>query len=152
MGREVTTIRPVLVGLPLGLLIIGALFDIADFAGGMAYFGDVAFWNLAAGAIGSALAGLAGLADLFALPIHSAARRAATAYGLVHIWSLGLLAMVWLARSGAEHHSVGAALFLVEALAFAGIGFAYWHASPLSWRRASQPPLQERYHRILPLR
>jgi uncharacterized membrane protein len=130
MGNE---FRPVLVAIPLGLLIIAALFDIADFIGGWPFFGDVAFWVLAAGAVASALAGLVGLPDLFALPIRSRARRAATTYGLVHIWSVGLLAVVWLARSGAEHHSVGAALFLVELLAFAGIGVAYWHGSPLAW-------------------
>jgi uncharacterized membrane protein len=134
MGNELAALRLMLVVLPLGLLIIAVLFDIADFIGGLSYFGDVAFWVLAAGTVASALAGLVGLADLFALPIRSAARRAATRYGLVHIWSVGMLALVWLARSGAEHHSVGAGLFLVELLAFAGIGFAYWHGSPLGWR------------------
>jgi uncharacterized membrane protein len=134
MGNELAALRPMLVAVPLGLLIIGALFDIADFIGGLPFFGDVAFWVLAAGAAATALAGLVGLADLFALPIRSAARRAATTYGLVHIWSVGLLAMVWLARAGAENHSVGAGLFLVELLAFTGIGFAYWHGSPVGWR------------------
>jgi uncharacterized membrane protein len=136
MGSEFNALRPMLVAVPLGLLIIAALFDIADFIGGLPYFGDVAFWNLAAGAAGSALAGLVGLADLFALPIRSPARRAATTYALVHTWSVGLLAVVWLARSGAGHHSVGAALLLVEMLAYGGIGFAYGHGSPLAWRRA----------------
>jgi uncharacterized membrane protein len=134
MGNELAAIRPMLVAVPLGLLIIAVLFDIADFIGGLPYFGDVAFWILAAGAFASAVAGLVGLADLFALPIRSAARRAATTYGLVHIWSVGLLAVVWLARSGAERHSVGAGLFLVELLGYTGIGFAYWHGSPLGWR------------------
>ena len=131
MGSE---LRPVLVATPLGLLVIAALFDVADFVGGWPFFGAVAFWVLAAGAVASALAGLVGLADLFALPIRSPARRAATTYGLVHIWSLGLLAVVWLARVGADRHSVGAGLFLIELLAFAGIGTAYWHGSPLAWR------------------
>jgi len=134
MGSEFTAIRPVLAAVPMGLLTIAVLFDIADFIGGLPYFGDVAFWVLVAGAATSALAGLVGLTDLFALPIRSAARRAATTYGLVHIWSVGLLTVVWLARSGAEHHSVGAGLFLVELLAFGGIGFAFGHGSPLAWR------------------
>jgi uncharacterized membrane protein len=131
--------RPGLVALPLSLLILAALFDLADFTGGTPYFGEVAFWNLAAGAAMSAAAGLAGLGKLFALPMRSPARRAATRHGLVHMWSVGLLSMVWLARSGAEHNSVGAGLFLVEVLAFAGVGFAYQHGSPLSWHGAPAP-------------
>jgi uncharacterized membrane protein len=134
VGSEFSAMRPVLAALPLALLVIAALFEVADFLGGLAFFGEVAFWNLAAGAAASALAGLAGLVDLFALPMRSPERRTATTYALVHIWSVGLLAMVWLARSGAESHSVGAGLFLVELLAYAGIGFAYWHGSPVAWR------------------
>jgi uncharacterized membrane protein len=126
--------RPVLAALPLALLVIAALFDVADFMGGLAFFGEVGFWNIAAGAGASAVAGLVGLVDLFALPMRSARRRTATTYAVVHIWSVGLLAMVWLARSGAASHSVGAGLFLVEMLAYAGIGFAYGHGSPLDWR------------------
>lgn len=137
---EFRTIRPVLVALPLALLIIAILFDVADFAGGLSFFGDVAFWNLAAGAVTSAVAAVAGLADLYALPMRSPARRAATTYGLVHIWSVGLLGMVWLARSGAEQHSVGAALFLVELLGYAGIGFAVWHGAPIAWRTPASSP------------
>jgi uncharacterized membrane protein len=131
---EFTIVRPVLVATPLALLIIAALFDVADFVGGLPFFGDVAFWNLAAGVVTSAVAAAAGLADLYALPIRSPARRAATTHGLVHIWSVGLLGMVWLARSGAQHHSVGAALFLVELLGYAGVGFAVWHGAPVAWR------------------
>jgi uncharacterized membrane protein len=139
MGDELKAMRPGLVALPLSLLILAALFDFADFTGGTPYFGDVAFWNLAAGAATTAMAGLAGLGNLFSLPMRSPARRAATRNGLIHIWSVGLLSMVWLARSGAEHHSVGAGLFLVEMLAFAGVGFAYRHGSPLRWRSAGAP-------------
>lgn len=131
MGSE---LRPVLVAIPPALLVLAAIFDVADFIGGWPFFGDVAFMILAAGALASGLAGLAGLPDVFALPIGSRARRAATTYGLVHIWSVGLLALVWLARAGAEHHSVGAAMFLVELLGFAGVAVAYWHGSPLAWR------------------
>jgi uncharacterized membrane protein len=131
MGNEV---RPLLATIPPGLLMLAAFFDVADFVGGLPFFGDVAFWVLVAGAAASALAGLVGLADVFALPVRSPARRAATRYGWVHIWSVALLAVVWLARSGAEHHSVGAALFLVELLAFTGVGFTYSHGSPLPWR------------------
>jgi uncharacterized membrane protein len=132
-------LRPMLLTIPPALLILAAIFDVADFIGGWPFFGDVGFWVLAAGAAASALAGLVGLADLFALPIQSPVRRAATTYGLVHIWSLGLLGMVWLARSGAEHHSVGAGIFLVEVLGFAGVATAYWHGSPLAWRALRAP-------------
>ncbi|MBX6356138.1 MAG: DUF2231 domain-containing protein [Micromonosporaceae bacterium] len=131
MGGE---LRPVLVATPPGLLLLAALFDTAGFIGGWPFFGAVGFWVLAAGAAASAVASLLGLADLFALPVRSAARRSATTYGLVHIWSLGLLALVWLARAGTEHHRVGAGKFLVELLGFAGIGVARWHGSPVPWR------------------
>jgi uncharacterized membrane protein len=139
MGDDLRAIRPGLVALPLGLLVLAALFDLADFLGGTPYFGDVAFWVLAAGALASAVAALVGLTSLFALPMRSPARSAATRHGLVHIWSVGLLSMVWLARSGAGHHSVGAGLFLVEVLAFAGVGFAYRHGAPLAWRSGPAP-------------
>jgi uncharacterized membrane protein len=143
MGEELKAMRPGLVALPLSLLILATLFDFADFTGGTPYFGDVAFWNLAAGAATSAAAGLAGLGNLFTLPMRSPARQAATRHGLIHMWSVGLLSMVWLARAGAEHHSVGAGLFLVELLAFAGIGYAYLHGSPLRWRSAPMPRAEQ---------
>lgn len=141
MGNELKTIgqsfRPVLVALPLGLLVIAMLFDFADFIGGLAFFGDVGFWNLAAGAAASGITAAVGVADQFLHPARARARSAATTYGLVHIWSVALLTLVWMARSGAEHHSVGAGLFLVETLAYVGVGIAVWRGAPLAWRGAT---------------
>jgi uncharacterized membrane protein len=130
MGDEFRTIgqsiRPMLVALPLGLLSIAVLFDVADLVGGPPFFGEVGYWNLIVGVAAAALAALAGVADLLMIPLRSPARRAATTRGMVHIWAVGLFALVWLARSGSPHHSVRGGLFLVELVAFGTVGVAAW--------------------------
>lgn len=143
MGHELTVIgqsfRPVLVALPLGLLVITLLFDVAHVAGvggGLPVLGEFGYWNLAAGAAASALAAMFGVADLLVLPVRSATRRTAATHRLVHIWSVGLLTLVWLARTGAEGHFVGGGLFLVELLGFAGVAVATCRDAPLAWRAA----------------
>lgn len=120
------SIRPMLVALPVGLLSIAVLFDIADLTGGARFFGEVGFWNLIVGVSAAGLAALVGVAELLMIPLRSPARRAATTQGMVHIWAVGLFALVWLARSGSPHHAVRGGLFLVELVALGAVGVATW--------------------------
>lgn len=115
-----------LVALPVGLLSIAVLFDIADMAGGVQFFGEVGFWNLIVGVSAAGLAALVGVADLLMIPLRSPARRVATTQGMVHIWAVGLFALVWMARSGSPHHVVRGGLFLVELVALGAVGVATW--------------------------
>ena len=63
-------IHPMLIVFPLGLLVIGVLFDIIRMFTGNDVLAAVAFWNIAAGVVGGLLAAL------FGFIIGSASRRA----------------------------------------------------------------------------
>lgn len=128
MGHPV---HPILVMFPLGLLVTSVIFDAADLLGGPALFGEVAYYNIAAGLIGGTLAAAAGVVDLVAIPAGTRAKRIGVFHALVNLGMLLLFLVILMVRMGAENRAAGGGLFVVELLALAAGGLGAWFGGEL---------------------
>ena len=95
-------IHPMLIVLPLGLFIAAVVFDILYLVTSTAAFATVAFWNIAAGIIGGLAAAVFGLWDWLAIPGGTRAKSIGLWHGAGNVVVVGLFAVSWLLRSGAQ--------------------------------------------------
>jgi uncharacterized membrane protein len=120
-----------LVTFPYALFVSAVLFDLANVAGGPAFLGAVGHWTVVAALIAAALAGLAGMVDLWDAPDTAVrrpgpgrgdrTRRTAVTFNLVNAAMAGLFVVVCLVRSGLPEYAVTGGLVMVEILAL-GVG------------------------------
>jgi uncharacterized membrane protein len=119
-------VHPMLIVFPIGLLVTGTVFDAIDTFGGSPVFGQVGFWNIAAGLIGVVLAASTGLLDWLRIPAGTRAKRV----GLLHAGLnsvVGLLFLIsWLVRLNADTRTPGAALLIMQIVAVVLLGASGW--------------------------
>ena len=114
------SIHPMLIVFPLGLLVTAVVFDLVYLLGGDDVFASVAYWDIAAGLIGGALAAVAGLVDWLSIPNGTRAKR----IGLLHAGGNATVMVLFLisliGRAGGDHEP-NAGWFILELVAL-GIG------------------------------
>lgn len=115
-------IQPMLVTFPFGLFACATLFDLADVTGGPDFLGGVAYWTAVAALVAAALAGVAGMVDLWDGPGVDAGpgdriRRTAVTFNLVNAAMAGLFVVVCLIRAGMPDRGASGGLVVVELLA-----------------------------------
>lgn len=116
-------IQPMLVTFPLGLFVSATVFDLTDVVGGPAFLGEVGYWTGVAALVAAALTAVAGMIDLWDVPVDRT-RRTAVAFNLVNAVMAGLFLLTCLVRSQSPEHGASAAILITElvALAAGGIG------------------------------
>ncbi|MET7818694.1 DUF2231 domain-containing protein [Micromonospora zamorensis] len=116
-------IQPMLVTFPLGLFVSATVFDFTDVVGGPAFLGEVGYWTGVAALVAAALTAVAGMIDLWDVPVDRT-RRTAVAFNLVNAVMAGLFLLTCLVRSQSPEHGASAAILITElvALAAGGIG------------------------------
>lgn len=120
-------VHPMLVVFPLGLFVTAVVFDLVDLAGGGEVFGQVAYWNIAAGLVGAAVAAPFGLLDWWLnIPQRTRARRIGLWHGGINLLVSLIFLVVWLARQGRLEHAAGGGLFVVELLAIGLASVSAW--------------------------
>jgi uncharacterized membrane protein len=119
-------VHPMLIVFPLGLFVAAVVFDAIDVFGGPAVLGEVAFWNIAAGLIGSVLAALTGLVDWTGIPAGTRAKRIGLLHGGINALVVLLFLVAWLVRLGVEQHAAGGGLFVLELVALVFGGVSGW--------------------------
>jgi uncharacterized membrane protein len=117
--------------LPMGLFVTAVIFDLFHLMGGPSLLALAGYWQVVAGLFGAAIAGLAGVADLFFLRAGTRARRFATAHGLINGGVLAMFAVIWLVRVGDPQRAAGAGVVVFEVLALVLGGLAAWLAAEL---------------------
>ncbi len=113
-------IHPILIVFPLGLLATGVIFDAVYLIWGNATMATVAYWMIAAGIIGGALAAPPGWIDWFAIPSGTRAKSVGLIHGLGNVLVLILFVGSWWLRRGAPERPE----MLASILSFAGAGLA----------------------------
>jgi uncharacterized membrane protein len=120
-----------LIVFPLGLFVTATVFDLIQLLTGDNTFGQVGYWNIAAGMIGAVLAAVTGLLDWTAIPTGTRAKR----IGLLHAGGntvvLVLFLVSWLTRTNNTDHVAGGGLFAVEVVAIGVSGAAAWMGGEL---------------------
>lgn len=113
-------VHQMLVVFPLGLLGASVLFDTVARLRDMPVMVEVAYWTMAAGLIGGALAAPFGARDWLAIPGGTRAKSIGALHGMGNVLVLLLFLGSWLMRRDAADHMTGAA----TALAWGGLAIA----------------------------
>jgi len=124
-------IHPMLVVFPLGLFVTATVFDLVELLSGDQTFGQVGYWNIAAGIIGAVLAAVTGLIDWTAVPAGTRAKRLGLLHAAANTVVLLLFLTSWLARMDNTEHVAGGGWFAVEVVAVAIGGVAAWMGGEL---------------------
>ena len=109
-----------LVAFPIGLLATSVIFDTIALVKGEAVMATVAYWLMAAGAIGALVAAPFGFVDWLAIPKGTRAKAVGAAHGIGNVIVLLLYAGSWLARRNNVPDPGNAA----HVLSYAGLGLA----------------------------
>jgi uncharacterized membrane protein len=113
-------IHQMLVVFPLGLLATAVVFDVIYLVTGRGYWSEIAFWMIAAGAIGGVLAAVFGLVDWVAIPSGTRAKRIGLLHGAGNLVVMALFGASWLLRFDAP----AAPGLIALALSFLGAGLS----------------------------
>ncbi|MDT4989211.1 MAG: hypothetical protein QOI74_3305 [Micromonosporaceae bacterium] len=124
-------VHPMLIVFPLGLFVTGVIFDLIRWVGDNPTFGQVGYWNIAAGMIGAVAAAAAGLLDWTAIPTGSRAKRIGLLHGAGNGVVLLLFFLSWLVRMNNVDHVAGGGPLALELIAVVIAGVAAWMGGEL---------------------
>jgi uncharacterized membrane protein len=93
------SVHQVLIVFPVGLLVTAVIFDLIALGTGSAQFWTVAYWLIAGGLVGGAVAALFGLLDWRHIPGRTRANRIGILHGLGNATVLVLFAVSWWMRA-----------------------------------------------------
>jgi uncharacterized membrane protein len=119
-------VHPMLIVFPLGLFVMAVVFDLVWLITDNDIFGQVAYWDIAAGLVGAILAATTGLLDWTAIPAATRAKRIGLLHGAANAVVAVLFLIVWLVRMDHTEHVAGGAMFTLEVIAIAISGVAAW--------------------------
>jgi uncharacterized membrane protein len=123
-------LNPIFALLPVALLGLAALSDLAAGLTGLRLLHIAAFWDLGAALVASLPATAVAFVDVVQVPSWSRARSLVMRYGLTTSGLTVLILFVWAARLGGDHRA-GLAVVLLE-IAAMGVGVAgAWRAREL---------------------
>lgn len=91
-------IHQMLIVFPLGLLATAIVFDIVRLLTGNGYWGEIAYWMMAAGIVGGLAAAPFGLADYLKIPDGTRAKRVGRVHGVGNLVVVLLFAASWWMR------------------------------------------------------
>jgi uncharacterized membrane protein len=115
-----------LIVFPLGLFVTAVIFDLVELITDNGTFGQVGYWDIAAGLIGVVLAAATGLTDWTAIPSGTRAKRIGLLHGAANAVVAVLFLISWLVRMDNVDHVAGAGPFVLEVIAIAIGGLAAW--------------------------
>jgi uncharacterized membrane protein len=115
-----------IVHIPLGLFVMGTVFDVVYMVGGGEQFASVSFWNIAVGLVGAAAAAVFGAIDLFSIPKNTRAWRVGLLHGSSAVLMTTLFAISVVLRWSSPSHVSTAVPFVLELLAASTALFAGW--------------------------
>ncbi len=114
-------IHPILIVFPLGLLATGVIFDVIYLIWGNPTMATVAYYMIAAGIIGGAIAAPPGWVDWFAIPGGTRAKSIGLTHGLGNVLVLILFIISWWLRRDSPNFQPGTFAYI---LSFAGAGLS----------------------------
>ncbi len=114
-------IHPILIVFPLGLLSTGVIFDVIYLIRGNPTMATVAYYMIAAGIIGGAVAAVPGWIDWFAISSGTRAKSVGLTHGLGNVLVLLIFIGSWWLRRDAPNYKPD---MLAYILSFAGAGLA----------------------------
>jgi uncharacterized membrane protein len=120
------SVHQMLVVFPLGLLVMGVIFDIIYKATGSVQFATVAYWNITAGILTGLLAAVFGFVDWLAIPPGTRAKAVGAWHGGGNVFVVALFAANWLLRRDNPGAAPDTLAFVLELLALVGGTITAW--------------------------
>ena len=119
-------VHQMLIPIPAGLFIVGALLDIVGIFVVAEWMPTVSFWNLFLGIIAGVIAAVFGTLDWTKIPANTRAKRVGAMHGIGNVIGVALFSVaVWL-RWGAPAHETDAVSLTLEVVAFVLLGVTAW--------------------------
>lgn len=118
-------IQPMLVTFPFGLFVCATLFDLFHLAGGLAFLGEVGYWTAVAALVAAALAGMAGMVDLWDVSA-GPTRRTAISFNLANLVMAAMFVVTCLVRADAPQRGASGPLVTTELIALGVGAFGVW--------------------------
>ena len=119
-------VHQMLVPIPAGLFIVGAILDIVHAFNDAAWIPTVTYWNIAIGIAGALLAAVFGTADWTKIPQNTRAKRVGAIHGLGNVVAVILFAVALAIRSDIPGLAPNGAALALEVIAFAMLGVTAW--------------------------
>ena len=106
-------VHQMLIPIPAGLFIVGALLDVVDVFADARWIPTVSYWNIGLGVASAVVAALFGLADWTKIPSNTRAKRIGAMHGIGNGIAALLFAVAFIMRSQEmAYHASPAALAL----------------------------------------
>jgi uncharacterized membrane protein len=119
-------IHQMLIPIPAGLFIVGAILDLVDRFVDAAWIPTVTYWNIAIGIAAALVAAVFGLADWTKIPKDTRARRVGAIHGIGNVAAVALFGIALWIRSDIPGYGVDGAALALELVAFALLGVTAW--------------------------
>jgi uncharacterized membrane protein len=119
-------VHQMLIPLPAGLFIMGAILDIAGLFSSAAWIPTVSYWNIGLGVLTGALAALFGWADWSKIPGDTRAKRVGLLHGIGNAIALVLFAVAFALRMQETAHHPGPGALAIEVFSLLLLGVTAW--------------------------
>jgi uncharacterized membrane protein len=115
-----------LIPIPAGLFIVGAILDLVDRFVDAAWIPTVSFWNLTLGVASALVAAVFGLIDWSKIPQNTRAKRVGVLHGLGNVVAVVLFGLALYMRSDELYYTATDGALTLELIAFALLGVTAW--------------------------
>jgi uncharacterized membrane protein len=119
-------VHQMLIPIPAGLFIVGAVLDIVDTFAEAPWIPIVSFWNLSLGIVFGLFAAIFGLIDWSKIPERTRAKRVGAMHGLGNVVAVALFIIAVWSRRNNENYAAGTLALTLEIVAFAILGVTAW--------------------------
>jgi uncharacterized membrane protein len=119
-------VHQMLIVLPLGLLVMGVIFDIIYKTTGRGGFSEAAYFNISAGILSGLLAAVFGFWDWLHIPGGTRARAIGAWHGGGNVGVILLFAANWALRRDNPAHAPDTLAFALELIALVGGSITAW--------------------------
>lgn len=119
-------VHQMLVPIPAGLFIVGAVLDIVQWFAKTSWIPTVTYWNLVIGVVAAVVAALFGLADWTKIPDHTRAKRIGRFHAVSNLLTVMLfVGSLWI-RSDMIGYALNAPALALEVVALLLLATAAW--------------------------
>jgi uncharacterized membrane protein len=119
-------VHQMLVPIPAGLFVVGALLDIVDRFVTAEWIPTVSFWNLVLGIFAGLFAAIFGLVDWSKIPSHTRAKGIGAIHGIGNVVAVGLFIVAVQSRWGMPGYATDTLALTLEVIAFAILAVTGW--------------------------
>jgi uncharacterized membrane protein len=119
-------VHQMLIPIPAGLFIVGAVLDIVDVFVNATWIPTVTYWNIAIGIFSALVAAIFGFADWTKIPRDTRAKRVGTIHGIGNVTAVVLFAFALWIRSNELGYAVTGAALALEVVALVLLGVTAW--------------------------